>query len=144
MRIRRRRLRPQVVPDGNFRSRTGHWKNKSQPATRKKLAKSIESPIRRVIPEEVSDTRTWVDPMVGFRGRYNFTDKCYFAARGDIGGFGVSSDLTLNAFGAVGYQWNKTFSTELGYRYLYVDYAHDGFVFDAATKGLFLGATFKF
>ncbi len=52
--------------------------------------------------------------------------------------------LTLNAFGAVGYQWNRTFSTELGYRYLYVDYAHDGFVFDAATKGLFLGATFKF
>ncbi len=111
---------------------------------RKKLAKSIESTIRRVIPEEVSDTEMWVDPIIGFRGRYNFTDECYLAARGDIGGFGVSSDLTLNAFGALGYQWNKTFSTELGYRYLYVDYAHDGFVFDAATKGLFLGATFRF
>ena len=136
-----------AVVDERVAARVSSARSRAQQAVeraRKKLAKSIESTIRRVIPEEVSDTQAWVDPIIGFRGRYNLTDKCYFAARGDIGGFGVSSDLTLNAFGAVGYQWNKTFSTELGYRYLYVDYAHDGFVFDAATKGLFLGATFKF
>ena len=136
-----------AVVDERVAARVSSARSRAQQAVeraRKKLAKSIESTIRRVIPEEVSDTQAWVDPIIGFRGRYNLTDKCYFAARGDIGGFGVSSDLTLNAFGAVGYQWNKTFSTELGYRYFYVDYAHDGFVFDAATKGLFLGATFKF
>lgn len=136
-----------AVVDERVATRVSSARNRAQQAVeraRKKLAKSIESTIRRVIPEEVSDTEMWVDPIVGFRGRYNFTNKCYFAARADIGGFGISSDLTVNAFGALGYQWNKTFSTELGYRYLYVDYAHDGFVFDAATKGLFLGATFKF
>ena len=110
---------------------------------KKQLAGAIENAIRDVLPEEVSGSKSWVDPFVGFRARYNVTDKLYIAGRGDVGGFGVGSDLSWNAVGAIGYQWNNRFSTEMGYRCLSVDYSEDGFVYDTETSGVFLGLTFK-
>jgi hypothetical protein len=60
----------------------------------KKLAREIEAAIRSAIPSEVSQTAEWVDPFIGLRGLYRFTDHFYAVAKADIGGFGVSSDLT--------------------------------------------------
>lgn len=110
---------------------------------KKQLASAIDAAIKRTIPEQVSGSKSWVDPLVGFRGRLNLTDKLYLAARGDIGGFGVGSDLAWNVFGSLGYQWNERLSTELGYRYLSMDYSDGGFIFDADMSGLFLGLTFR-
>jgi DNA-binding transcriptional regulator YiaG len=110
---------------------------------KKQLAGAIESAIRRAVPNEVAGSQSWVDPFVGFRGRYDLTDNLYVAARGDIGGFGVASDLTWNAFAALGYQWSRSFSTELGYRHLAVDYSDGGFIYDAEMSGIYLGLTLK-
>jgi hypothetical protein len=110
---------------------------------KKKLANSIEAAIKRTVPEQVSGSESWIDPLVGFRGRLNLTDKFYLAARGDIGGFGVGSELAWNVFGSLGYQWTERFSTELGYRHLSMDYNNNGFIFDADMSGLFLGMTLK-
>ncbi len=109
----------------------------------KQLASSIESAIHRVVPEQVSGSKTWVDPFIGFRAKLRLTNKLYLAARGDIGGFGVGSDMTWNVFGGIGYQWNERFSTELGYRLLVTDYANGGFVYDMRTSGIYLGMSFK-
>lgn len=108
---------------------------------RKQLAAAIESAIRRAIPEQVIARESWVDPFVGLRGRYNFTDKVYLAARADVGGFGIASDLTWNACGAIGCRLSERWSTELGWRHLSVDYREGGFVFDAQMSGLYLGLT---
>lgn len=110
---------------------------------KKQLASAIESAIRRAVPNEVAASKSWVDPFVGFRGRYNITDNLYVAARGDIGGFGVASDLTWNAFAAFGYQWTRSFSTELGYRHLAIDYSDGGFIYDTEMSGVYLGVTLK-
>lgn len=110
---------------------------------KKQLAGAIESAIRRAVPNEVAGSQSWVDPFVGFRGRYNLTDDLYVAARGDIGGFGVASDLTWNAFASLGYQWTRTFSTEVGYRHFAVDYSDGGFVYDTAMSGIYLGLNLK-
>lgn len=110
---------------------------------KKELAHAIDAAIKRAVPEQVSATESWIDPLIGFRGRLNLTDKLYLAARGDIGGFGVGSELAWNAFGSLGYQWTDRFSTELGYRYLSMDYSDNGFIFDADMSGLFLGMTLK-
>jgi hypothetical protein len=110
---------------------------------RKQLANAIESGIREIIPEQVAGTKEWVDPFVGLRGRFNLTDRFYLTARGDVGGFGVGSDLAWNLFGALGYQWSNRCSTELGYRHLVVDYRDGGFVYDTKTSGLFMGLTIK-
>ncbi len=108
------------------------------------LANKIAATIKKAIPSEASGSKSWVDPFVGFRARYNFTDKLYAMTRADIGGFGVGSELAWQAYGALGWQFNRHWSTELGYRYLAEDYQSDGFVFDAAMAGAYLGITYKF
>lgn len=109
-----------------------------------KLARKIESEIHNTIPSHLSGSKSWVDPIVGFRARYNFTDHLYAAAKADIGGFGIGSDLTWQLFGAVGYQFNQHWSSELGYKYLSVDYSNNGFVYDMAMGGVFIGLKYTF
>jgi hypothetical protein len=63
--------------------------------------------------------------------------------RGDIGGFGVGSDLTWNLVGLVDFKPWKHVSLFGGYRALYQDY-EDGsgvneFKFDATMHGPILG-----
>ncbi len=90
-------------------------------------------------PEVLNAVNSWVDPFVGIQGRCQLTDRWYAKARGDYGGFGISSEETYNLFGVFGYQINERTSMELGYRYLYTDYRNGGFSYDMATKGAFLG-----
>ena len=63
---------------------------------------------------------------------------------GEVGGFGVSSDLTWQAMGKVNYHINECWDVAVVYRYQYVDYEKDGFVFDVATGGAILGVTYNF
>lgn len=86
----------------------------------------------------------WIDPTVGFYGHYDFNDKWFINALGDVGGFGVGSDLTWQAFGAVGYNWTKTISTSIGYRAIYENYEKGGFVYDVTQQGVFAGLGIHF
>ena len=96
------------------------------------------------INASASDSETWVDPIVGLRGRINLSPDFYLAGWGMIGGFGVSSEFFWDAMGGLGYQVSDSFSLFGGYRGLSVDYKHDGFVFDVDMNGPILGATFTF
>lgn len=91
-----------------------------------------------------SDGSTWVDPMVGIRGRVDINPSWYLTGWGMIGGFGAGSDLTWDVLATVGYQWNQKFSLVAGYRALGVDYENDGFVYDVVQHGPILGAVFRF
>lgn len=136
----------QAVIDERVSAAVAAARKKAQQAVaraRKQLASAIDSAIRRVVPEHVAASKSWVDPIIGFRARLNLTEKLYLAARADIGGFGVASDLTWNVFGAIGCQWTRRFSTELGWRALSIDYSDGGFVYDTVTSGLFLGMSFR-
>lgn len=98
------------------------------------------------VPNVVSASghEQWIDPTVGLSLRYDFNDKWFLNALGDIGGFGVGSDLTWQAFGAVGYNWTKTISTSIGYRALYEDYTDGGFVYNVTQQGVFAGLGIHF
>ncbi|MGH2342340.1 hypothetical protein ACRC7T_12750 [Segnochrobactraceae bacterium EtOH-i3] len=89
-------------------------------------------------------TQDWIDPTVGFIYQVNFTDKVFMNVIGDIGGFGVSSNLTAQGFAALGYKWTEAFSTSLGYRAIYTDYVSGGFEYDVTQHGVFLGAAYRF
>ncbi len=93
------------------------------------------------LPVTVSDGGTvqWIDPTVGLYGHYDFNDRWFVTALGDVGGFGVGSNFTWQAFGAVGYNWSKTISTSIGYRAIYEDYESGGFVYDTTQQGAFVG-----
>src|SRR5688572_26868627 len=86
-----------------------------------------------------SDGDTWVDPLVGAKGRFNLTPKLYLTGWAMAGGFGVSSDFMWDALGGVGYEFNQTFSAVLGYRGTGVDFEEDGFVYDVVQHGPIAG-----
>ena len=98
------------------------------------------------IPTTFGDggSQQWIDPTVGVYTHYDFNEKWFLTALGDIGGFGVGSDLTWQAFGAVGYNWSKTISTSIGYRVIYEDYQDGGFVYDVTQQGVFAGLGIHF
>lgn len=110
-----------------------------------KLANTIERRFNELIPEsELHASKAWVDPFIGFQGRWDMNDQFYLVGRGDIGGFGVSSELTWNAYAALGAEINERTSVEFGYRYYQVDYERGGFNYDVATKGPFIGVRMDF
>jgi hypothetical protein len=91
-----------------------------------------------------SDGSTWVDPMIGARGRYNIDESWYLNGWAMIGGFSASSEISWDVLAGVGYQYNDWLSFNLGYRALGVDYENDGFVYDIIQHGPILGAVMKF
>ena len=83
-----------------------------------KLANTIKRRLNDLIPDsELHASKAWVDPFFGFQGRWEINDRHYVVGRGDIGGFGVSSELAWNAYAALGTVVNEKTSVELGYRY---------------------------
>jgi hypothetical protein len=75
----------------------------------------------------------WFDPFIGVRGRYNFCKPFYLTAEGDVGGFGIGSEITCQGYGAIGCQITRNIFPEAGYRVLYDDYNTTSFVYQAVT-----------
>jgi hypothetical protein len=93
---------------------------------------------------DVEGSKNWADPVVGARGTVSLSPKVFVAGRFDMGGFGVGSDFTGQAFGGVGFQVKPRVALVGGYRYLRVDYvSEEGFIFRTAMSGIMLGARFK-
>jgi len=95
--------------------------------------------------QETRGTDTsWVDPIIGIRGQAELGDKFFFRYNGDIGGFGVSSDLTWQAFAGLGYHINEAVSVAVGYRGLGVDYSSGSFSLNTVTHGPVIGLEVTF
>lgn len=94
----------------------------------------------------------WVDPLVGIRLRHDLAPGQALFVRGDVGGFGVSSDFSWQALAA--YSWDfatrddVTYSGLVGYRAISVDYSKGSgdrrFEFDAILHGPAVGLSMRF
>lgn len=95
-----------------------------------------------------SSTKTWYDPIFIVRLATDIDDKWLLQFRGDVGGFGVGSDLTWQLQGYVGYRFTKVFQLTGGYRILSTDYkngeAPKDFVFDVNEFGPLIRFGFNF
>lgn len=91
-----------------------------------------------------SGSKTWVDPVIGARFQQELSDRFFIRALADIGGFGVSSDLTWQALAALGYHITDAASVAIGYRGLGTDYEDGDFGYDVISHGLLLGFEYKF
>jgi len=96
-----------------------------------------------------SMTQTWVDPLIVARLMTRFDDsKWRLGIVGDIGGFGIGSDLAWQINPFVGYQFSKLFEIDLAYRWLAMDYETgsdaDYFLYDMVISGPELGLLFHF
>jgi hypothetical protein len=91
---------------------------------------------------------TWVDPIVGLRGRVGFSETLGLRMAGDVGGFGISSDLVWQA--ALSLDWRpwRHFGFLLGYRVLDYDFDEDDpgdtLGFDVRLLGPFLALVGRF
>jgi hypothetical protein len=96
-----------------------------------------------LLPERKTGvSESWVDPVVGLRGRIDLGSRFMATAYGDVGG--GASDLTWQAYGALGYRFDERVLGQIGYRYLSVDYDDDGFVWDVDMGGPFIGVSIRF
>lgn len=91
----------------------------------------------------VSGEADWVDPILGVRGSYPIGNRLALVGFADAGGFGAGSELTWQAYAGMSYDFSETFTAQLGYRYLSIDY-EDNITLDIVLEGPVLGLTFRF
>ncbi|MGI9352182.1 MAG: hypothetical protein ACR2O3_11510 [Rhizobiaceae bacterium] len=87
---------------------------------------------------------TWVDPVIGVKGRYDLNENWYLKGSALYGGFGVSSDSLYDIAGFVGYEWNNGIELYTGWRIADTDYENGPFKWDVRLSGPMTGLTFKF
>lgn len=92
----------------------------------------------------VSAEASWWDPVIGVRVLAPIAQGWTFMGYADVGGFGAGSDLTFQLMAGANWQFSKALSAKLGYRYFYQDYDKDGFVWDMAAHGPYLGLGIRF
>ena len=108
------------------------------------LATQIAGRLTKALNQSFSLYENWFDPFIGLRGRYNLTKALYLTAETDVGGFGIGSEITCQAYGALGLQITRNIYSEIGYRYLYLDYDTTSFIFQAALHGAQITAGISF
>ncbi len=99
-------------------------------------------------PRIPTGTQDWWDPIVGANLSLPLGKGFSLNFRGDVGGFGVGSDLTWQAFPYLDWRFAKWGSLQLGYRWLQADYekgsGRDRFKYDVLDQGPQLGVTIHF
>ena len=104
--------------------------------------------ITRTLPGvKIEDTTDLVDPIVGGRVIYDLSKDITLTASGDVGGFGVSSDITWSALGLVDYRFDmfgQPTDFYVGYRALHIRYGDGGFKYDVTALGPVFGLRVNF
>jgi hypothetical protein len=96
------------------------------------------------VPTSDSGSESWIDPIVGARGALPLGERWWIGARGDIGGFGVGSQLSWQLEGYLFFETVEWLDLALGYRYLDIDYEGSSAEVDLAFGGPVLGLDFRF
>lgn len=98
-----------------------------------------------------SQSEAWFAPLIGARAIVPVTKHLSVIARGDLGGFQIGgTNTTWQAAGYVNYMFGDHFSTTLGYRAIYADYATGDpgqqgyFLYDITNFGGLLGVGYTF
>jgi hypothetical protein len=98
--------------------------------------------------QRASSSADWIDPTIGLSYRVPFGEKWSYSLRGDIGGFGVGSDLMWHALTAFRHQNSELFSWFVGYRVLAYDYetgsGRNYERYDLTQQGPLAGISFSF
>jgi len=78
----------------------------------------------RILEQRATASRDadWVDPLVGLSYEAPVGGEWSLNLRGEVGGFGVGSDLTLHGWAKFVRRNSETFSWFVGYRYIGYDY----------------------
>ncbi len=68
------------------------------------LSNLVASNVTNQLNRSFSFYDDWFDPVIGLRGRFNLNKAFYLTAESDVGGFGIGSDIAVQAYAALGCQ----------------------------------------
>jgi opacity protein-like surface antigen len=91
----------------------------------------------------VSADDSWVDPVIGFRTQFEFSEKWSGTVFADYGGFSSDSE-TWQILLTANYNINDNWVARFGYRQISVDHDIDGSSFSFEQSGPIFGATYRF
>lgn len=86
----------------------------------------------------------WADPVIGLRGRYDFTDKWFTTGVMDFGGYEAGSNRSWQLFASVGYQFNEHWSMQGAWRYMAIEKEINGRDVEVDLNGPLVGFTYRF
>jgi hypothetical protein len=96
----------------------------------------------------VDASKSWVDPFVGAHFAAPLSKRWWLGVHGDVGGFGVGSELAWQAYANLGFRPSELVSLILGYRIIDMDYEEgsgiEHFHYDLQIDGPLLGVAFHF
>ena len=85
-----------------------------------------------------------VDPILGAYGIWKLSDRWDFELRGDIGGFGVSSEFTYQLMALFHWDISESLAIPFGYRVLGYQIKQDEILMDTRMAGMVLGLDIRF
>jgi hypothetical protein len=84
---------------------------------------------------------SWLDPVIGVRGVQELSDAWSLNGRGDIGGFGLKADWSLQLILDAEYRFSSGLRLLVGYRHLFVDF--DDLDLEVTVSGPLVGLSWK-
>lgn len=97
---------------------------------------------------DVDKTVDWLEPFIGGRVRFTLSEKLALVIRGDVGGFGLGSNLTWALVSTLQYHVSRRIVLAGGYRVLDIDYDEGSgtnrFVYDVISHGPTFGFALRF
>jgi hypothetical protein len=101
-----------------------------------------------VVDDGASAGKSWIDPLVGAQVFAPLSERWRIGLRGDVGGFGVGSELTWQAYADIGFKASDLITVFAGYHAIDIDY-EDGsglqlIALDVLVSGPQLGVVFSF
>jgi opacity protein-like surface antigen len=82
--------------------------------------------------------------VISARGVLRLSDRLSLTAYGDIGGFGLGSEFTWQAFGTLDYQVTESISVSAGFRWIHIDYDKGRTDISLDMGGPIIGASVRF
>lgn len=101
----------------------------------------LTGPLRSVEREK---SKTKIGPVIAARVRVPFSEKWGAALYGDVGGFGITSDISWELIGTVQYDISSHWRLGAGWRHLVAKQDKDDFDVDLKLSGPFLTAAYRF
>jgi len=129
-------------------ARLSPWIELGAAATYNRLESDVRIDTQGGTTFGASMTQDWVDPSIVVRATVPLGEKWFLQGRGNIGGWGVGSDLYWQVQGDVGYRHSPRLLFTFGYRYIAIDYDHgsgpDRFIYKVDSFGPTLKVGFTF
>lgn len=101
----------------------------------------LSGPLQSV---ERESSKTNIGPVIASRLRLPLGEKWGLAVYGDLGGFGITSDISWQLMGTVQYDASDHWRLLGGWRHFEAHQDKNGFDIDLAIGGPFLAAAYRF